>query len=243
MRPVMKEVLKKLFKKLGYKVVNLNSYQRDAFKDQVKLITNNSITIFDVGACTGEVSFQYNDLFTNSTIFCFEPYIPSFRILKEKTSGFTNIKCFNLALSNISGQLDFHVNKSYATNSILATHADSAKNWNEEVLFTIEEIKINSLTLDDFVAQNQIDKIDILKLDTQGTEYQIIEGASQSIKQNKIALIYLEIIIMPTYQEQKNLDEILLLLRNKGFSLYNFYNYSYTNAGELRQVDAIFTRE
>jgi FkbM family methyltransferase len=237
----MKEVLKSLFKKFGYKVVNLNSY-RDAFMDQVKLIINNPVIIFDIGACTGEVSLQYNDLFTNTTIYCFEPYLPSFRILKEKTESFTNIKCFNLALSNISGQLNFHVNKSYATNSILATHRDSAKNWNEEVLCTIEEIKIDALTLDDFVDQNQIDKIDILKLDTQGTEYQIIEGASQTINQNKIALIYLEIIMVPTYQEQKNLDEILLLLRNKGFFLYNFYNYSYTNAGELRQVDAIFTR-
>jgi hypothetical protein len=48
---------------------------------------------------------------------------------------------------------------------------------------------------------------------------------------------------MPTYQKQKHLDEILLLLRRKGFVLYNFYNLSYTNAGELRQVDAIFIKK
>jgi len=239
----MKEVLKNLFKKLGYRIVNLNSIERDPFKDQVRLISNNPTAIFDVGACTGEVSIHYNNLFSNSIIYCFEPYLPSFHILKEKTSSRKNIKCFNLALSNTSGEQNFHVNKFYATNSILATHADSAKNWNEEALFTLEEIKISSITLDDFVILHEIDKIDILKLDTQGTEFQIIEGASQSIRENKISLIYMEIILMPTYQEQKNLDEILLLLRNMGFSLYNFYNYSYTNAGELRQVDAIFTRK
>lgn len=239
----MKEVVKKLFKKFGYKIVNLNSTERNAFKDQLKIIGSNSVTIFDVGACTGEVTFQYNYLFRNSIIYSFEPFIPSFEILQKNTSKLPNIKCFNVALSDVSGQIDFHVNKSYTTCSILATHPDSGKNWNEEALCTTEKIKINSITLDDFIVQNQIEKIDILKLDTQGTEYQIIEAASKSISQNKISLIYLEIIIMTTYQQQKSFDEILLLLRSKGFVLYNLYNYSYTNLGELRQVDAIFTRE
>jgi FkbM family methyltransferase len=239
----MKEVVKKLFKKFGYNIVNLNSTERNAFKDQFKIIGGNPVTIFDVGACTGEVTFKYNYLFTNSIIYSFEPFIPSFEILQKNTSKLPNIKCFNVALSNMSGQVDFHVNKSYATCSILATHPDSSKNWNEEALCTTQKIKIKSITLDDFVAQNQIEKIDILKLDTQGTEYQIIEGASKSIEHKKISLIYLEIITMPTYQQQKEFDEILLLLRSKGFVLYNLYNFSYTNLGELRQVDAIFVRK
>jgi FkbM family methyltransferase len=239
----MKEILKKIFKKFGYQVININVRERDAFKDQVKLITKKQPNIFDVGACTGEMTFKYKNLFKNSTIYCFEPFTPSFEILKKNTSGYSNIKCYNVALSGITGTVDFHVNQYYPTNSMLATHVDSGKNWNNEVFVTKEVIKIKSLTLDAFVTQNQIDQIDILKMDTQGTEYQILEGASKFLGQNKISLIYLEIIIMPTYQDQKNLDEILLLLRRKGFVLYNLYNLSYTNAGELRQVDAIFTQK
>src|SRR6185312_11125048 len=106
----------------------------------------------------------------------------------------------------------------------------------------LDKIKIDSVTLDDFVSQNGIGKIDILKMDTQGTEYQILEGAYRCLQMKKIGLIYLEIITMNTYQKQKNLDEILLLLRINGFVLYNFYNLTYTNLGELRQVDAIFLR-
>lgn len=239
----MKEVLRRIFRKLGYKVVNINSTERDAFIDQFNLINKKQVTIFDVGACTGEMTFRYRSLFKNSIIYCFEPFAPSFEILKKSTSAYPDIKCYNIALSDITGTVDFHVNQYYPTNSILATHVDSRKNWNDEVFVTKEVIKIDSLTLDDFTAQNQIDKIDILKMDTQGTEYQILEGASNYFKQNKISLIYLEIITMPTYQGQKNLDEILLLLRRNGFALYYLYNLSYTNAGELRQVDAIFIRK
>ena len=45
---------------------------------------------------------------------------------------------------------------------------------------------------------------------------------------------------MPTYSGQKHFDEVLYLLRSKGFQLFNLYNYSHTEFGELRQVDAIF---
>lgn len=238
----MKEILKKLFRTFGYRVININSRERDAFKDQQKLTTDKDVIIFDVGACTGETALQYKGLFRKSTIYCFEPFAPSYEMLKKRISDSANIKCYNVALSDRAGQVDFHVNQYFPTNSMLATHVDSAKNWNDRVYVTKDVIKIDSLRLDDFVAQNQIDKIDILKMDTQGTEYQIIEGAAKCLEQDKISLIYLEIMTMPAYQGQKNFDEILLLLRRNGFALYNLYNLSYTNAGELRQLDAIFTK-
>lgn len=238
----MKKILKQILLKLGYKVVNLNTTERDAFKDQVRLSGNNPITIFDVGACTGSVTFQYNDLFKKALIYSFEPYIPSFRILQESMRHHKNVRVFNIAFSDKTGHTEFYVNESSATNSILETHPDGGKNWNQRSLNTIEKIQINTITLDEFIAKNKIEKIDILKLDTQGTEYQILEGAKKAMNENKIPLIYMEMITRPTYKGQKDLDEILLLLRNNGFKLYNFYNYSYNSLGELRQVDAIFIK-
>ena len=233
-------MLKAIFSKFGYKLVPLRHPTRQVFEDQKALVRGKPITIFDIGAHHGETSLLYNTLFKEPTIYAFEPFLASFEKLKKNTSGFNNINIFNTAIGNISGQVDFHVNNFSATNSILPTHPDSNINWGKGMLDTIETIKINSLILDDFIEQNKIDKIDILKLDTQGAEYNIIEGALKSIGQNIISLIYLEIIIMPTYKKQKFLDEILLLLRKNGFVLYNFYNYLFTDYGELLQVDAIF---
>ena len=239
----MKNLIKRLLAKIGYTIVRLTPTVDHAFIDQHKLVGDNPVIIFDIGACNGGIALLYNELFKKSNIYCFEPFIPSFEELKKNTARFNNISIFNMAFSNVSGQIDFHVNNFPPTNSILATHPDSNKNWGEGLLDTKEKIKVKSITLDEFIDEYGIEKIDILKLDTQGSEYQILEGASKSIEQNKISLIYLEIIIMSTYQQQKSFDEILLLLRNKGFTLYNLYNYSYTNLGELRQVDAIFIRK
>ncbi|MEO7393553.1 MAG: FkbM family methyltransferase [Chitinophagaceae bacterium] len=236
----MKKIFNGLLYRLGYRLQPINTPLQNAFKAQEYLMGSSPLTIFDIGAHFGETSLFYNKIFSYPTIYSFEPFLPSFEILKSSVKSFHNIKVFNLAISSFSGQVDFNVNKSSATNSILPTSKDGGKNWGENLLDTIETIKLDSITIDDFVEKCNIENIDILKIDTQGTEYEIIQGASKSIEQNKIKLIYLEIIIVSTYQGQKYFDEILLLLRTKGFQLFNIYNCTYSDKNELKQLDAIF---
>jgi len=239
----MKKILNGLLYRLGYRILPLNTPLQNAFKAQEYLLGPSPVTIFDVGAHQGETSLLYNKTFKSPSIYSFEPFPPSFEILKSSVKSFPNIKVFNTAISNFSGQVDFHVNKSSATNSILPTSGDGKKNWGENLLETVETIKINSVTIDDFVEKFKIKAIDILKIDTQGTEYEVVEGAGKTTEQNKIRLIYLEIIIVSTYEGQKYLDEILSLFRNKGFRLFNLYNFTHSDKGELKQVDAIFVHK
>lgn len=87
----------------------------------------------------------------------------------------------------------------------------------------------------------QIPKIDILKLDTQGTEVDVIAGAAETCKKKSISIIITEIITQPTYKGQKRFDEILSVFYNAGFDLHSFHEMSHTADGRFRQLDAIFT--
>ena len=240
----LKKIIKFFFSKMGYGISPLVLTTEEdiipEYADQKKIVGSDNITIFDVGAHHGQTSTLYNTLFKKASIYSFEPSPDSFEILKKNIENYSNIKPINNALGNICGKVVFNVNKSSQTNSLLKTDRDGEKTWGENLLNTIDIINIDCITIDEFVEKNEIDCIDILKLDTQGTEYQVIEGAANTIAKNKIKLIYLEIITMPTYSGQKHFDEILLLLRNKEFNLFNLYNYSHTGTGALRQVDAIF---
>lgn len=239
----MKRVVKKLFKMFGYTISGSTdqAVYTDPIVEQKKLFgTGGKIVVFDVGAHVGQTTLLYNHFFKNSTIYAFEPFLESFNILKQNAGKYPNIKIFNTALGNKIGMVDFHVNNSTYTNSILSTHQQAATTWGENILDTKETIKVKSTTLDDFIEKMNIEQIDILKIDTQGTEYYVIEGALKSIEKEKIRLVYLEILTMPTYKDQKYFDEVLSLLRLNGFHLYNLYNFSNTALGELRQIDAIF---
>lgn len=239
----MKKLIKKIFNLLGFEVIQTKYVVSppDAFEDQKRIFTDQkSVVVFDIGAHHGQTALAYNKLFHSAEIYSFEPFGESFAALTNTVKPFKNIQAFNTALSNTTGEIEFHSNQSSATNSILPTHKEGAAIWDVNLLDTINKIKVPVTTVDDFIRTHNISHIDILKIDTQGTEYLVIEGALNSIKAGKIKLIYMEILTLPTYENQKKFDEILLLLRINGFDLHNIYNTSLTKNGVLRQVDALF---
>ena len=146
-------------------------------------------------------------------------------------------------MSNYCGKSSFHSNKFAPTNSLLATHLKGSETWETDRLDTQEIISIDIITLDSFIEEHSIQNIDLLKLDVQGVEYQVLQGAENALRGGKIKMIYTEILTMPAYEGQNYLDEILQLLRKYNYKLINFYNLSLTNLGELRQVDALFIKE
>jgi FkbM family methyltransferase len=213
----------------------------DPFIDQKNLIKGiTEPIIFDVGAHHGQTSIIYAKLFKNGLIYSFEPYAESFKYLSKEVKRYDNVNPFNVALGNKIGKANFYINPSSGTNSLLATDAKAPQTWGGGLLESTDQTQVDVVTLDSFVEKYEIKRIDILKLDTQGTEYQIIEGAEKAFAEGIIKIIYTEIITMPTYIGQKELHEVLRVIQDKGFKLHNFYNYSLTN-GKLRQMDAIFT--
>jgi FkbM family methyltransferase len=240
----MKKVINTLLRKLGYEVIasDLNN-DRDAFLEQQRLNgAKSDLVIFDVGAHHGQTALTYSKLFKYAKIYSFEPYPTSFDILKEKTKHVSLIKPFNFALGNKNGHIEFHVNNSTATNSILGTSTQGHEVWGTGKLETQQITKVQVCTLDEFFKQESLAKIDILKLDTQGSEHLVLEGARSTLEKGMIKLVYTEIITMPTYENQKTLDEVLYIFKTINFRLHHFYNFSLTPDGQLRQLDAIFVR-
>ena len=243
----MKNIVKKLLATFDLRLSRLSTFEREnAFEAQARLIQgqpSSSLTIFDVGAYKGDIALRYNQLFPNAHIFCFEPFAASFDLLQKNVASYRNIKTYPLGLGETDGKAIMHSNSFAVTNSLLATHETGSSTWGTGLLETQEVVDVDLTTLDQFVEQNQIKQIDILKLDAQGAEYLILEGGKQTLKQGLVKMIYTEIITLPTYEKQKSLGEVLQLLEEYGFELFNFYNNDLNSNGQLRQVDAIFIQK
>jgi len=79
----------------------------------------------------------------------------------------------------------------------------------------------------------------MIKIDTQGYEKNVIDGALESLK--TIRIIQLEMSIIPLYEKEMLFDEMIKYLDNKGFSLFSLENgFSDLTTGQLLQVDGIF---
>ena len=99
------------------------------------------------------------------------------------------------------------------------------------------EVRVN--TIDKYCEEHKIHKIDLLKVDVQGNEIKVLEGASRMLGRKNIKLIFTEISIAPSYSNQSEIDEIISLLRANGYRIFNFFKMKHIR-GKLIECDVLF---
>jgi FkbM family methyltransferase len=236
--------VKRFARRLGYDIVKRHSLDDlNPFEQQRRLLTGVDLpVILDVGAHIGETSTAYAKLFPNARIHAFEPFPASFAALSQNTFKLSQVTAHPIGLAESPQAFEFNVNASAATNSLLETHEHAGRVWEPDLLKTRDRISCQFSTLDLFVAEKGIDRINVLKLDVQGAEYRVLKGGANTLGKGLVDIVYMEIITLPTYKEQWRLSEYLNFLEGFGMMLYSIYNLSHVS-GQLRQVDAIFVSQ
>ena len=85
-----------------------------------KILKESSINIIvDGGASIGDTSLRLSELFPDSKVYAFEPYLPLIEILKKKTKDNSNIEVQPFALDKTKGRRAMIVNESEGKNSLL----------------------------------------------------------------------------------------------------------------------------
>lgn len=160
-------------------------------------LKENKISVIDVGAHKGEYISSIIKNFEISKAYCLEPNPKVFKILENKYLQNNKIKLFNFGASNISGDIFFNENIESSSSSINELNKNSSYYKKKFFLLNFlslsdvtKKIKIKVLTLDDFINDKETNKIDLLKIDTEGYEYQILLGLKDKI--NIINVIHFE---------------------------------------------------
>jgi FkbM family methyltransferase len=122
-------------------------------------------TIIDAGANIGNHSVYFAKLCGAKQIFAFEPLRQSFKILQRNAelNAYDQIQCYNFALGSSDGKADF---QTYNTENLGAT-----------VLGRSERGQYSVRTLDSF----HFDAVDVIKLDVEGAEASVLEGARKTL--------------------------------------------------------------
>ena len=107
---------------------------------------------------------------------------------------------------------------------------------------TQKEVKVETTTIDSYCQQYNIESIDILKIDVQGNELKVLQGAKRMLKETRVKLIFTEISIAPNYKEQSEIDEIIKLLRENEYKIFNFFKMKHKE-GKLIECDVLFYAE
>lgn len=140
--------------------------------------------IIDGGANIGTYSLMVNDILPEATIYAFEPVKETFDQLTQQVAGKNGIKPIAKGLYSENISREINLFKSSTHSSIYEIKGLSYKT---EGSTTIELIKG-----DDFLRQNNLSKIDFLKLDLEGAEYDALLGFKEALENRSIRMIQFE---------------------------------------------------
>ena len=187
----MKRQVRRIINKCGYDIVRLNPNQigKDPLIDMGKFLHNDHPVVFDVGANVGQSVRMFRDGFPRNTIYSFEPSPTIFKTLKQQTSRLENVHLWNCAFGSSSGPIVLLENSESDMSSFLPL---SEFGWGT----ITKETWVEVTTIDQFCRNQDIERIDILKSDTQGFDLEVFKGAERTIVANKIGLIYFEMIFL-----------------------------------------------
>jgi len=227
-----------------YRLLKRLNLGRDPLSDARVILGRQVHCVFDVGAHVGQTAMQLASEFPEAQIYSFEPDPHSFSRLRAAANGVRRIETVNAAVGDRDGKAAFFVNQFDQTSSLLKT-APGADQYvaDKTALVMRSEIEVPVLTLDGFCASRGITRIDVLKLDAQGYELRILDGAHDLLNRQGIPSIYLEVCFVQIYEGQPLFPEIYQYLFERGYRLVWLYDSSFRTHFYVLGANALFIHE
>jgi len=162
----------------------------------------------------GGIHPRFNVIKHNLKVVLFEPENENFKDLQEK---YNHDSLFNIALDKEKGELLLNVARSTDTSSFYNPNWDFLKEFPQPERYEI--IKTQKLNVDslDHVLNGM--ELDHIKIDTQGSELRILQGAKKSL--NKVWGIEVEVEFNAIYQDQPLFSDVDKFVRDNGFELFD----------------------
>lgn len=166
----------------------------------------NEPTIIDIGANVGFFSLAMFSQFPGAKVVAFEPMPFNFNQLKTYQGSYDfNWKIEHMAVADNNDGLTLFSSTIDGFSTMAGVFASDGRG---------EKIEVPTVTLDQVMFQNEIERIDLLKLDCEGSEYSILYGLTDAFF-DKINLMSIE--SHPGSGKNENHDSLLLFLKSKAY--------------------------
>ncbi|TGD72320.1 FkbM family methyltransferase [Mangrovimicrobium sediminis] len=191
--------------------------------------------IVDVGANTGQSARGFLNRFPAAQIYCFEPVATTQRRLRERFADEPRVECLEFALGAEPGEGEMVLagpSEQHYLRSPEAADSDGP---------ATQSVSID--TLDRFCAQRAIDRIHYLKIDTEGSDLDVLRGSVHCLTGQTVDLVQVEAGMNPGNTTHVPLEELKAFLEARDyylFALYEQVNEWPTRAPHLRRVNPVF---
>jgi len=240
-RLTLKKLLKKLAKRIGFDVKRITPATSDALRTSILCDHHHIDLVLDVGANIGLYASELREAGYTGKIVSFEPLSSAYTVLRNASLDDPLWKVADrIAIGNFDGEIEINIAGNSTSSSVMGmldSHTSAAP-YSAYVGSELVPIrKLDTLEKDYMENANSI----FLKIDVQGFEKQVLEGASALLP--RIKGLQLELSLVPLYEGQALSKEIIEQMEQLGFEIYAIYpGFSDMETGRMLQMDGVFFR-
>ena len=190
-------------------------------------IDSTEFVIFDIGAHKGESIKSFKKLFPNAMIHAFEPDTANFKDLHKKWGNKSKVILNNFAIGDVNTHKEFYTHHLSTTSTFKTFNEDSdvVKLKSKLLNLTPEKMVKNTYAveikkLDDYVRNFAIDKIGIMKIDTEGFEYECLQGCDRLLQEKKVDILQIECSDGDNYLQATPFRIMVEFLAEYGYVFY-----------------------
>lgn len=179
----------------------------------------------DIGANIGYYSLIASKKAVKGLVFAFEPFSGNRSELEDNISlnRINNIQVSALAISNEKTSKTLFVS---ANDNTGMTGFQKPSNFNGAIE------TIHTITLDEWAKENHIDRINMIKIDIEGAEYEALEGISNVLTEMKpVVMIEIQASLLAKYKKQPG--DIYRFMKNHGYR-----SFEVVSKNQLKEIDA-----
>ena len=187
---IIKSFIKKIINRIVLFILNFFDYFHK--KKILQFLRQNNLEtleiFFDIGAHKGETIEFFKKNLNINKIYAFEASPSNFQCLFEKIDN-KNIVLENIALGFDDQLLNFHQCDESSSSTFSKINFESKYYRKKNFLLNhkknnnfFKTKKINTISLKDYIESKNIKKIDLMKIDTEGYEFNILRGLYSEIK-------------------------------------------------------------
>lgn len=173
--------------------------------------------VFDVGANIGQTAWDLTRYCKSASIYCFEPVSNSFDKLSNSYGKHKNVTCIKKALGSYVGETMVELHSDSELNTLVPDQPRKTDLTGELELIEID-------TIDEFCDTHKVHLIDLLKMDVQGWELEVLKGAINMIRSQKVRFIYAEVNFRKKISDMQYFEELNNFMQNHGYILCGFYD-------------------
>jgi FkbM family methyltransferase len=219
---LLREGLKKMLCSRGFLQFGSSLYD-----DVATQLPNERISlIFDVGANNGQSAVDFRRKFPTATVHCFEPNPDCCQVLMKLNLG---LKIHQTALGRVSGFAGF--NRSAGGSDMFRLSDDTSK----------ETVCVD--TVDGFCSRSAIDRIGLLKIDTEGHDLEVILGAKTMLDDRNIDVVQAEVSMNSANTFHASFFDVHTHMESLGYRLFGIYEQMFewpTNEPHMRRANVVY---